>query len=360
MRDVSLLLRVAERLNSAPDADSALGATLALLEELLELPTSWVWLEDGGRFYLAAAHSLPPYLSEPVRMTGTPCWCLQSYQAAELAPRNVGVMECSRLRPAVRKGDTGQTRGLAHHATIPLTFRGRPLGILNVAAPAGRALRRRELKLLAAIGFQLGLALERARLASETGRLARMEERDRLARDLHDTLAQGLTGAALGVEGALRVLETRPETARERLKLALEQIRQNLEAVRGTVLSLRSPLEGRSLGQAVGDLAHAFASRSGVRVLLHLEEVALDGRVETELYRILQECLANVQRHARAQEVQVRLTSRGLSVEDDGVGFAGRAGGHGVLGMRERCRAIGARLSVSGRPGRGTRVQVRL
>lgn len=340
------LYRVAEALNAAPDADSALTATLALVEEELGLPTSWVWLEDQGSFFLAAARGLPPYLEEPVRMTGEPCWCLQSYQSGELAPGNVGVLRCSRLQ----SGQPDQTRGLSSHASVPLAFADRPLGVMNVAA--GRALSAAELKLLEAIGYQLGLALERSRLAEEAALNARREERARLARELHDTLAQDLTGAALGVEGALRALD-RPEVARPRLQGALDQLRTSLEEVRGSLVGLRSGLQGQPLGRAVRELARSFASRTGIRVEVHGEGVFSE-EIENELFRIVQEALSNVERHSGSSRAVVRLSQAGLTVEDFGRGISGPPG-HGLQGMRERCRLIGARLTL-----RGTKVSVRL
>lgn len=332
----------------APGVDEV----LARIEAELGLPTSWLWLEDPatGRFYSAAARGLPPYLTEPVRMTGEPCWCMQSYQAGELTPRNVGVMQCSRLR----SGQPEETAGLRAHATVPLSC-----GILNVAT--ARPLNAEELRRLAQLGAELEAELERTRLQEAASRLARLDEREGLARELHDTLAQGLTGAMLAVEGGLRVLDTRPELARERLEGALGQLRQQLDDVRGWMVGLRSPLEGQPLGVALRAYARAFASRTGIRVQAEVADCRFPERVENELYRIAQEALANVERHSGAFEVVVRLRVEGLTVEDRGKGLAGgRRDGHGLAGMRERSRAIGASFSVRSRRGGGTRVAVRL
>src|SRR5207249_2164337 len=116
--------------------------------------------------------------------------CLSAFRSGELTAGNIDVMECSRLRAAVAATDRARTRGLRYHASIPLYFGDRPLGIMNVAAPAWRKLTARELDLLSTIASQVGVAIERARLAGESVRVARAEERTRLARDIHDTLAQ--------------------------------------------------------------------------------------------------------------------------------------------------------------------------
>src|SRR5262249_31043221 len=158
------------------------------------------------------------FLQEPVRMSGeTWCLCIDEFRRGALAPRNVDVVQCSRLAPAVRARQTV----LAHHASIPLMFQGKPLGIMNITAPAMRRLTAAELRLLGTIGLQVGVAIERARLAEESAALARADERTRLAREIHDTLAQGLVALALQIETALREVGRDPERVRERLEKAL-------------------------------------------------------------------------------------------------------------------------------------------
>src|SRR5207302_6482916 len=200
--ELRVLNAVAEALNSSPDVRQALERTLTLVASLLGLRTGWVWLLDPEtqQFYSAAVQHLPPYLHEPVRMTGRSCWCIEEFNAGELTPKNIDVIECSRLRPAVKKKAVHLTHGLRYHASIPLYFQKKPLGIMNLTGPSWRRLSAGELRLLATIAYQVGIALERARLAEESARLARTEERARIAREIHDTLAQGLTAIALHLE----------------------------------------------------------------------------------------------------------------------------------------------------------------
>src|SRR5947199_8143300 len=121
-RDLTILNAIAEALNSAPDVQQALERTLALVADLLGLRTGWVWLLDRetGQFYSAAAQNLPPYLQEPVRMTGKSCWCLSLLREGRLTPTNIDLIECSRLQPAVAADDAEATSGLRYHASIPL------------------------------------------------------------------------------------------------------------------------------------------------------------------------------------------------------------------------------------------------
>src|SRR5262249_16379277 len=145
-------------------------------------------------------------------------------------------------------------------------FHDKPLGIMNVTGPEWRKLSADELRLLSTIAYQVGLAIERARLAEDAMGLARAEERTRLARGIHDTLAQGLTALALNIEGAMHRLETDPQQARERLERALAMARENLEDARRSVLDLRgaAQLEGKPLAEALASLARGFTSDTGV------------------------------------------------------------------------------------------------
>lgn len=374
-RELGILNAVAAALNSSPDVRQALEQTLSLVADLLGLRTGWVWLldQDTNHFYDAAERELPPYLQERVRMAGRRrCWCIDDFRDGELTPTNIDVMECSRLQPAFRGRSAALAAGLRYHASIPLYFQDKPLGIMNVTGPEWRKLTTDELRLLSTIAAQVGIAIERARLAENATRLARAEERTRIAREIHDTLAQGLTAIALHIEGAMRQLETRPDRARERLERALAMARENLDEARRSVIDLRtsSQLEGRPLAEALAGLARSFTSDTGVPVrvqAVHTERLPL--RTESELLRIAQEALANVRKHAHAHEVEVALRRRGptisLSVRDDGAGFAhrtraARPDSHGLIGMRERAKLLGGRLRISSAAGQGTRVVARV
>ncbi|HET8774310.1 MAG TPA: GAF domain-containing sensor histidine kinase [Thermoanaerobaculia bacterium] len=357
-RDLEIIASIAEALNSAPTVKAALESTLEVIARELGLDTGWVWLVDPetGHIYSAAARKLPPFLQEPVRMTGASCWCTEQFRSGELEPRNVDVMGCSRLRPAVNEHRDDLTLGIAHHATVPLYFQDQPLGIMNITAPEMRRLSARELRLLSTIGFQLGVAIERARLAEESAAHARADERTRLAREIHDTIAQSLTAIALQIEAG-------------QSEEALRVTRATLEEARRSVMNLRAePLAGKPLAQALALLVREFTSQSGIRVSLDTSaECALPLAVEAELYRIAQQALANVERHARAKNVTVSLhcTKRAatLTIADDGIGFDPRRVGedrHGLRGMRERARLAGGTLRIASGAGRGTRVAVRV
>jgi two-component system NarL family sensor kinase len=388
-RELEILNSVAQALNSSTDVSQALSRTLALVTELFSLRTGWIWLlnPETQQFYLAAAQNLPPFLQEPVRMSGHWCLCTDLFSKGRLEPSNVGVLSCSRLLEALKARVPQSTLGLRYHASIPLYFQDRPLGIINLTGPDEREISDDELRLLATISFQVGIAVERARLAEESTQLARVAERERIAREIHDTLAQGLTAIGLDIEGALRHIDAEPEDARTRLERALHTTRQSLEEARRSVLDLRAELPGgRTLPDALMALSRDFTSDTGVPVRFQLNEPRMPGvstpgtgptisspavegalspRVEAELFKVVQEALTNIRKHAHATQVDVRLLRAQdrttLSIQDNGVGFMPGTdddGRHGLLGMRERVKLLQGRLSVRSRPGRGTRITV--
>ena len=365
-RDVALFDAIAGAL-AATDVEAALEAALREIVRALELAAGWIWLTDPEteRFYLAAAHELPPYLREPVQMTGDPCWCMESFVDGDFDSKNIDIIACSRLRRGEREGRVAQTLGLQSHASVVLRFGARRLGIMNVCPLESRRLSDADLRLLSVTGAQLGLAVERGRLAEEEARAARSGERTRLAREIHDTLAQDLTAIALQLESALRDLP-RDSPAAQRIATALEVARNSMAQARASVLSLRAdPLEGRPLATALAALARRITSETGVRVTLHERgATALPYDVEGELFRIASEALANARRHADASRIEIELAGDDgavvLTVRDDGVGFDPAAQDpdrYGLRGMEERARLAGGRLRIASEPSGGTLVE---
>ena len=363
-----MLKEVAEALNRSTTEEQATGEALRRMVDLLGVETGWVWLRDpaSGSFYNAAVQSLPPYLQEPVRMTGRSCWCLELFRKGQLTARNIDVVGCSRLAPAVASHEAASTAGLRCHASVPLYAGDRPLGVMNLAMRGWRRLTRQELDLLTTIADQVSVAIERARLSGQSIEHARADERSRIARDVHDTLAQEFTAVGLHIEAGLSHLEPR-NRARPALHLALDAARQGLDEARRSITSMRrSPLENRSLAEGLGALSRRFTAETGVRVRLDIADVgAVPADTESELFRIAGEALTNVRKHARAREVSLRLhlvrRQLRLTVSDAGAGFTmrgARVRGFGLSGIEDRARAAGGRATIRSAPGRGTTVTV--
>ena len=368
-RDVALFDALATAL-TATEVETALEGALREIARVLDLTAAWIWLVDAetGRFYLAAAHGLPPYLRAPVQMTGDPCWCIESFLDGDFDAKNVDIIACSRLRKGAFEGQVALTGGIQAHASVALRFGERRLGIMNVCPPIPRKLSEDDLRLLSVAGAQIGLAVERGRLAEVGASAARTAERTRLAREIHDTLAQDLTAIALYLEAAQRDLAPESPAAHE-LGTALGVARSALAQARVSVLSLRAdPLAGRPLSAALAALARRITSETGIRVTLHVQGVvALPYEVEGELFRIASEALQNARLHARASRIEIDLqgvpTAVSLRVRDDGAGFdvdaaASDDAHYGLVGMKERAHLIGADFIVTSAPNAGTTVEI--
>jgi two-component system NarL family sensor kinase len=376
------LNRLAEHLNRSHDLQTALDATLETLVEIMGLQTAWIflWSASGLTQYtphaigahdlrLAAHCGLPPGLTEDnfFYLCDPPdCHCQALLRKGQLT-RAVNVVECTRLQDSAEAA--GDNRGLLFHATVPLFIGDQPTGILNVATDEWQFLSAADLQLLSAVSAQVSAAMERARLFAQSAELGAVEERNRLAREIHDTLAQGLTAITLQLETADALLEREPAPrAREAVQHALALARLNLEEARRSMLDLRAaPLEGRTLDEALAALADDWGARGHWQVKFESVggERPLPLRVEASLYRIAQEALNNVIRHAQARTLKIELgivpTQVRLIIADDGRGFDPAAmpqGRFGLVGLNERVHLLGGTLKLESNPGAGTRVEV--
>ena len=414
--DLAVLYTIAGYLNRRVDVGEALQEILARVTELLHLQTGWVWLlNEQGIPHLAAFQALPPYLANHAeRMSGS-CLCLDTFLNGTLeGAANIDVLRCSRLKNAERDSDPSSL-GLRFHASIPIYAGDTPLGVLNVASEDWRELQPQELQLLHIISDQIGLAMQRARLSSDATRaatrLATIEERNRLARDIHDTLAQGLAAITLQLEAADALAEARPQRAHEAVQRALSLARANLDEARRSVMDLRAaPLQKHTLPEALALLVANTDLSIDYTYTPHFP--ILPARIEAGLYRVAQEALTNISKHASAQHVEIRLYfcsgeedeetqmlpkesekpghPQGdappirrnivshmcmggaspcgcpcliLTIQDDGHGFEPESVSHdgshfGLLGMSERVKLLGGHLSIQSTPGSGTYIVV--
>lgn len=198
--------------------------------------------------------------------------------------------------------------------------------------------------------------------------LATSRERNRLARELHDTLAHSLSGIAVQLEAVKAIWEDNPDQAHAVVEQALESARGGLGEARRAISALRaSPLEELGLEDAIRQLGEATIERSGVAVAVTIGDTVgdLDPELENVVYRIADESLTNISRHSAASSATVDLVRRGgtirLEVADDGAGFDTDSpvpDGHiGLKGMSERAEMVGGTLELSSAPGTGTTVR---
>lgn len=231
----------------------------------------------------------------------------------------------------------------------------------------------RLLLVLALVG--LGYAAWRRRLLRvEREFQAVLGERTRIAREIHDTLAQGFVAVSVQLELIAQLMHSSTEAAREQLEQARAMVRSSLEDARSSIWELRTQTaEREDLAVRMLKMAEEVTARAGAKAKLQMQVNGtyrpLDAAVERELLRIAREATVNAVRHGDPENIVLRLEFEGsmfgMEISDDGRGFAGTprdgSSGHfGLTGMRERAAAIGANLMVESSPGEGTRVKLAL
>jgi signal transduction histidine kinase len=262
-----------------------------------------------------------------------------------------------------------QGEGLQLVISTPLMSKEKTLGAIDLGSHVVRDITPEELSLLAGIGLQIGVAVENARLYEQAQQLAVIEERNRLARDLHDSVMQALYGVTLYAEAATRQLGMGDgRLASEHLAEIRETAEEALREMRVLIFELRPPvLQRDGLSAALQSRLEVVEGRVGIKTHFSAD---CDGRlpagIEEELYRVALEALNNALKHARADSVNVRLfqdrSEVTLEIVDDGIGFepslARECGGFGLRGMEERVAHLGGTLTVQSGPGEGTRIRV--
>jgi signal transduction histidine kinase len=251
---------------------------------------------------------------------------------------------------------------------VPLILRDQVIGMLVLTSSQARAFTGRHATLALAIANQAAIAIENARLYEQAQELAALEERQKLARELHDSVSQALYGIALGAHTARTLLDRDPDLVAEPLEYILSLAKAGLAEMRALIFELRpESLETEGLVAALIKQA-ALQARHDVAVETDLcDEPDLPLKVKQELYRVTQEALHNTMKHASASQVKVRLGRTAeaiiLEIRDNGRGFdpLGSFPGHlGLLSMQERVKNLAGVLSIESTPGQGTMIRARV
>jgi signal transduction histidine kinase len=229
----------------------------------------------------------------------------------------------------------------------------------------GRRFDNRTVRLVETFADQASVAIEYGRAQADLRRLGLMEERERIAKELHDGIIQSLFAVGMGLQGTA-LLAVSPKTA-ARIDSAVEELDNVIRDLRNYIFGLRPGiLADRQLGQALRVLGEEVQERSRVSVRVDLEPQAASAMSSHshEIVQLTREALSNVVRHASASHAWVGLMLDGsaavLTIADDGTGFniRGRSSGNGLRNMRERAAALGGALKISSRKGKGTRLRV--
>lgn len=260
-------------------------------------------------------------------------------------------------------------------AVVPIKSKEVVIGVLDAQSDKLDQFGQSDIDILQSLANQLAVAIENARLYESAGQLAALEERQKLARELHDSVSQALYGIALGAKTARTVLErsdigdaVRPKLA-EPLDYVLAQADAGMAEMRALIFELRpESLQSEGLVAALRKQTAALQARHQIPVAVEFgPEPGLPLPQKEMLYRVAQEAMHNIVKHARARSAEVRLVSENgkvlLEVCDNGQGFdmAQEFPGHlGLKSMRERVEKAGGMLTIASDPGGGTRIQVKV
>jgi signal transduction histidine kinase len=383
-RELTALNAVANAVNAPAPLDTMLERALRAVLDALALKGGWVFLFDrsGSEIQLTSWIGLPQELAAQevsTALRGCPCTtAIREHHAHIVVPLPFNCpLRHARLQNA---------RAVVSHVTVPILARGRVLGVFGVVSDEADTFQADEVHLLEAIGQQLGSAVENARLWDDLrdkervrGQLldkvitAQEQERKRIARELHDDTGQAITSLMVGLRAVSDTCEpaTRPQLA------ALREIAaQALDAVKRLARELRPPLlDDLGLAAALERYVTTYRHTHGLNVDLELTGFRGDERlapeIELTVYRIVQEALTNVAKHAHAKNVSIVVERKPSAliaiVEDDGNGFDLRAvvegrqeGRLGLAGMRERAELVGGRVQFESAQGKGSSVFVEL
>ncbi len=365
-RELATVNAIAAEASSSLDLKEVLGSALQQILDVMGMERGEAFRvdEESGDLVLMAHRGLS---DEVVRRTSR--HPLRACPAGQATEEGKPVVRHIAACPASEWKELMLREGIRLVVSIPLQAKGKRVGVIDLQALTPRAVTPEELSLLTAIGQQIGLAVENARLYEQAQQLAIVRERSRLARDLHDSVTQALYGATLTAEAAARQLSMgQTDRAAEHLREIRTSTQSALREMRLLIFELRpGALKRDGLAAALQARLEAVEQRGGLATELNvLGPLRLSAETEVGLYRIAQEALNNVLRHAHARRVVVSLEQRNslvtLEVADDGQGFdpaAARSGsGFGLCGIEERAARLGGRLSIDSPPGGGSRVRV--
>ena len=363
MQELEALYRADEELYRHLDLDEVLQTLVDVAVDILQADKSslLIWDARRERMVVGAARGFGP--ETMARISFAPG---EGVVGHVLVSGEAAIVEDTHADPRVsrRITDPEEIRSFMH---IPIEIDAQVFGVFNINYVTPRAFGEEERRLFTALAHRAALVIENARLYEQAQELAVVEERSRLARDLHDAVTQTLFSASLIADVLPRIWERDPDAGWQRLDEVRELTRGALAEMRTLLLELRpAALVEAEMGELLRQLAEATTSRARVPVTVKVEEECpLPADVKVALYRIAQEALNNVAKHAGATHAAVVLRCQPEQVElcisDDGRGFDTGAVSPESLGlgiMRERVETIGATLEIESGTGLGTEVKV--
>lgn len=367
-RELSTLLRVTHNITTTLELEKLLGLILDQLREVVEYKLASISiLENDDELLILAVRG------DGMPQPGTHLFLAEHSDARDMLIRrkpifvpdlNADTPKAQQMRNDLERQNL---HGMGTWMNVPLVVREKSVGLLALAHPQINYYNASRVDLTMAFANQAAVAIENARLYEQTRKLAALEERQKLARDLHDSVSQALYGIVLGARTVRTLLDREPTKAVESVDYVLSLAEAGLAEMRALIFELRpESLQTEGLVAALGKLVNALGARHQFEVTLEAgDEPDISIEAKESLYRIAQEAMNNIAKHARANHVDIKLTDANgqllLSISDDGAGFDTSAGFPGHLGlhtMRERAEKVGGTFIIESVPNTGTRIRV--
>jgi signal transduction histidine kinase len=364
------LFELGEEVTASPDMQGLLNSIVVRAKHLLDTDVAALMLlsPDGSELDMAAESGLQTRAMRTLTLirdrglqglaleTGAPVM-VTDYQSDE------------RLKD--RPARLVKEEGLVSLIAVPFSGKGKVLGTLTVGNRKRTGFTEHQAELLRTFAHWTAVVVETSSLYEQLRTLALLEERERIGMDLHDGAIQSIYAVVLRLEDCAERLRERPEELAADLEKAMDDLNKVIQDIRSYIFDLRPDVRQGDIRSALQDLVQGVRVNALIDTELTLEgdlNGALTDDEATSLFRIAQEALSNVTRHAQASSLRVKLAtaphSVRLEIADDGVGFnpdAERPGDRrGLRNMEERARGLGASLSVESVPGRGTQVRLEL
>ena len=367
---LEVIYDVAASINISRDLDDLLTRFLFTLKDVVHARAAVVrLLTDDNQMRLVASVGLDDDLMEREQtIPSNECLCGIAYKDGDVHFQD-SVQKCNKIIGRDFFADDDSDIGMI---AVPLQYRDKTLGVYNLFVSNREFHNQEEIEdLLTTIGRHLGMAIDKARSEDEAQRLSLMEERNRLAHELHDSLAQTLASLRFQV----RVLDETLRGGKESdVWHELEKIENNIDEayaeLRELITHFRAPIDKRGLIPAVEHLIERFQYQTDISIYLQKEwnVLHLPASIEVQALRIIQESLNNIKKHSQAHTVRVILRSdtQGdcrILIEDDGVGIKDVPDADVTLGdhlglsiMHERAKRIGGTVKIESEPNEGTRI----
>ncbi len=349
-----------------------LGKMLGVVADLLQAHSVSLWLYDPEQ--CAAKLEISFEDGQVVREVSAACSTMPDTTLSDevalwaemVRTRRAVIVEDVAGDPKIRNREWLLARHIETLVLVPMLMEDRIVGALSLCRAGKRPWEAGEIELAQALALQAMLARQMSLLAEQGQKAAVLEERNRMAREIHDTLAQGFTGIVLQLTAAEHELTGKTEKAQDHLVRARALARESLAAARRSVLALHPrSLEHSELPDAFTRHVEQMTTGTPIHSELHVHgrPRSFSSDVENNVLRVGLEALTNAIKHAEAHLIRIDLFFEPerirLSVQDDGRGFdpaAAAEHGFGLRGMRERAQCLGGRVTVASEPGQGTEV----